>query len=141
MDNLTRSETGQADLAAEEMLAVLLAAEDQAEDAGQLDADRRVTCHTCHTCRTWATTAHINDPGHWGAIKRAARRRTWITVSDPADPTDSMFIYDGPAHAAGQHLAPGTYDATDDEGRRRVLTIAEEGTASVASPVETATAS
>lgn len=131
MSKSTTPTTDQAPIAPEAMLTILIAAEDQAEAAGQLDPDRRVTCHTC---RTWATTTHINDPAHWRAIERAAQRSAaWITVTNPDDPTDSMPIYDGPARDAGQRLVPGTYDATD-EGRPRILTVSDDGTATAVSP-------
>jgi hypothetical protein len=53
-----------ADQAAGGDLALFLAAEDAAEDAGLLGADDR---RTCHTCRAWATGAHVTSPGHLAA--------------------------------------------------------------------------
>lgn len=54
-------------------LVATVAREDVAEEAGTLDPDDRLTCHTC---RAWATAAHISGNAHWQALRRMARTQS-----------------------------------------------------------------
>lgn len=55
---------------------------------------------------------------------------TPITLNDPDDPLGPP-TYEGPASHAGIFIEPGTYEVTDEQGRKVTLVIHPDGESTV----------